>query len=74
MDYFVNHKDNILKVVKDYFSCIRTWGNQMKDLSDSIDNLFHQYEILIIGDNQKYLQFIDQFEQYCIRFQSENLC
>ena len=55
MDDFVHSQDNVLKVIEDDFACIWSFGDEKKHFSKSINNFFHQNEILTLLDYQVYL-------------------
>lgn len=41
MNYFISDNHNILKVVKDDFACIWSFGDHLKNTTNKIDHLFH---------------------------------
>ena len=73
MDDLVDNQHYFLQVVEDHFSSVRTSCDEMQGLTDYIDDLFHQHEVLLITDNQEDLQLVNLLEENSVGVEGEDL-
>ena len=72
MNYLIYGQHDIMQVIENYFSSVRSFRNEKENLSYRINDFFHQNIVLVILNNKIDLKLIYDFEKYCVGIQSKD--